>query len=1687
MSRVVITPQGGAQLVLDRRAPKPLVKSPVNGRRSQRSATSQQAQQTYANAREAESARVRQMSGDKTFHNGGKIKTLKSGNTTYYFNESGLLTKSVAKTEYYSKSLEKNLVTSLKKTTYNDNYKDVDSRSTTLKYAKNHGGWKKTKRQKVTYDNQIFEEDYSREESDASQKLKLRRGWKRDDDGNWTGPNDPGAYPAGEAVDKIPEGGETFGAIDPSYTYTPKPPRGPNVQSNRKVQLLSNAGWLKDEEKWVGPKDSGYGELPGSAQYAMDKIPKGGITFNATDSYFSTSFDIRQNADKFKSALQKINVGLGSAANYPGAVVPIVKQGFLNLERAYNENIYSFINNRQSKQKQNLLRNAGFIKKGRKWVGPADIGYSVLPGSAQAGVDKIPKGGITFSAYDTYVSTPFTTKKKPSPKVRTQSARKAKLLESAGFVQHKGKWYGEEDKGSKIIKDILTDDIPKSGSTFVAKGVYRRKSFQEWNVKQMFGLIGQEKERRRQLNQQKSQAIFGFIQSQQQQASSIGGALLTRARDNERLDSSSLPFVNTKIGRSFWQGGIELDRFGSELTTLQGQYAFYQTKWKPGAEWFGRVTGITKGLENISESQYQKSDAAFNSVISGTGTFLNTDVNGSNNSPKNNPANNNTDLSYYHKAKQGFDVYKNIVSGTYHATAGWTAGIFSDAVSRPDIAIATFVGGGLALKGLGVVGGYTIGKVAPKLAAHAATKYIGPTVLVGTLGGLHVMDALSQPTTARRLSVGVGGVGSAAVGYALYKGGPRYGKFEYPTATGKAVGARGIYLKLGSREFPLIGGSKKGILLGTRELGFKSPVITGSLSKIKPSFQNPIVAKERYINLDSFEYKAKAGYDLFKTRASTFRHETTQSAYKFGRTVSEPFRVAGATVVSPVKSAYRSTKYAFGSTKLKYDFAKYNVKSSILDFSTNFKTDAINFGRSTRRELRPVGDIFSKPVKSAYRSTKYAFGSTKLNIDLATYDTKLFLKEFAQPIKTDVINLGRGARKELRPVADIVTYPARKAYDKLPFTVRSPIKDIGFSFKPTGQVKVLQSPLELRTPNIGLDEAEFGKFKVGTDYPFTYKEYQTKIFRSGVEPFVDPIELRRFDLTLGLSKRTEFTASTFVRNKLTRDVKYVEKDLIDPFIDFAARKRGHLVYGSFPSEAMMKKGKGRTPADIDVSFDVPESEIPEIAQDLLKVFKEKKPQFEYFIDESKPSLIQTKRGADTHHAIDIHATGGGPGSDLGSLDRVYGLKLAQQPIRLEGVNVMPLSEQAIRKGPHSILAPREYRIVSTDELSTALFTEKYSKFQGLTKKQIDSGFEFHHTDYLANTGKVLSKQKHKLWHDLDEGRIPLTNKMKSFYNKYAVTESRKRTKPLSDVLTVDNLEQTAFIEGKGFAPEKHRLKDVYDFINVQEFGLAPSIKKPKVRAKQFKELEELKSTYPKQIFEAYGDSPVRVPITSTRPASNFQNKIIKSVSLSGTLLGTSVPGFSHSRPVKRTPITATRSPYIRSKPANNIISSLNIKPISLKTRKSPSLYSKARSPYSSSKAVMKSLSSSPSRSPSRSLSPSISPYLSGSPSPRPSKSPSLSPSLYPSPYPSPSSSPSPSPSPSPSLSPSPAYPSKTTERIIIPPFDLKLDVEKKSGRKKKQKRLFQYDYSLGAVAGTKIVKRKKKDKYLTGLEVRGVI
>jgi hypothetical protein len=239
------------------------------------------------------------------------------------------------------------------------------------------------------------------------------------------------------------------------------------------------------------------------------------------------------------------------------------------------------------------------------------------------------------------------------------------------------------------------------------------------------------------------------------------------------------------------------------------------------------------------------------------------------------------------------------------------------------------------------------------------------------------------------------------------------------------------------------------------------------------------------------------------------------------------------------------------------------------------------------------------------------------------------------------------------------------------------------------------------------------------------------IMQKSIRGVVPVAEAEKFDLGLSIMQQTQKTKSKFIVDKFITETETSSPEGVKIVLKYA-KKHGGEVYGSF---AAQQQGVKRVGADIDVQFKLGEEDTIKIAEGIVKDYN--KAGFIAKIGEESPTLVKTFdfNSGKWRHAVDIHSLGA---EDIASLNSpalakggIYGLPFGQEPISIQKVKVMPLSEQGLRKGA-SVYTLRD---VSGSEYAEFKFPENTElAFAPASHRIKDVG------DFLA-TQEVLAKSK----------------------------------------------------------------------------------------------------------------------------------------------------------------------------------------------------------------------------------------------------------------------------------------------------------------------------------------------------------
>jgi hypothetical protein len=385
------------------------------------------------------------------------------------------------------------------------------------------------------------------------------------------------------------------------------------------------------------------------------------------------------------------------------------------------------------------------------------------------------------------------------------------------------------------------------------------------------------------------------------------------------------------------------------------------------------------------------------------------------------------------------------------------------------------------------------------------------------------------------------------------------------------------------------------------------------------------------------------------------------------------------------------------------------------------------------------------------------------------------------------------------------------------------------------------------------------------------------------------------------------------------------------------------------------------------------------------------------ISEQSPTLIVIKKDGNTPHAVDIHSNEILPGSEAAPAAE-YGFKYGQKPVQIEGIDVMPLSEQGLRKVSSSMsyskegLGPKPHRL---KDISDAIATQ-----ESLIRSMKESRFSFLREGKIAKAEKNLEIFKAGM--EEKYGPLPEGNATPG------MAPAKIAETPAASPGIALPIKPSAYSASPQLPPAKYESSPA---------ATSPPIASPPM-AKTYASLPSAGISMPASSQSAMPSTPqygISSPIAS--PASIYSNASL-AIESPYTASATASPSSATISPMQYS------SPYINLPPSST--------PYMPASSISPSAGTLPG--YESPSAAMPSIESliSPS------ISPQISPGISSGISPisSPGVSPGISPNILPSISPSisPSASPGITSYFSPSISPPPSSPSPGSPSPGMPPY-----------------------------------------------------
>jgi hypothetical protein len=367
-----------------------------------------------------------------------------------------------------------------------------------------------------------------------------------------------------------------------------------------------------------------------------------------------------------------------------------------------------------------------------------------------------------------------------------------------------------------------------------------------------------------------------------------------------------------------------------------------------------------------------------------------------------------------------------------------------------------------------------------------------------------------------------------------------------------------------------------------------------------------------------------------------------------------------------------------------YDFpSRVKQKGQTLEFKFKFRSKGVIkktlLGASVlgTRIVYSVSEPFFHPkkyIKGTYQSGKGLLITPRETVSGIVQEARVEPIGFIGDIVGQAVFL-KGATKGIKKVSPKISYQKLK----VPTTTGEKILYRGITIEKGTRGK----------PLIGVAE---GKINIGTPKIPLKKSYlksglivetpaQTAIIRKSIPAKFPKSEVAKFEKGLAITRSTELTPSRFVQRRFIQETKTLTPSGVKEVLKFSKKQKAQ-VYGSYAARQQMPPKLARKPADIDVQLPsgISEAQATSLTKSLVSKLRRKGRKVR--IGEQSPTLIEAKVGKEWHHAVDIH-TAEQAIKDISSPavggERVYGLRLGQKPIKIEGVQTMRLSEQGVRK------------------------------------------------------------------------------------------------------------------------------------------------------------------------------------------------------------------------------------------------------------------------------------------------------------------------------------------------------------------------------------------------------------------------
>ena len=161
-----------------------------------------------------------------------------------------------------------------------------------------------------------------------------------------------------------------------------------------------------------------------------------------------------------------------------------------------------------------------------------------------------------------------------------------------------------------------------------------------------------------------------------------------------------------------------------------------------------------------------------------------------------------------------------------------------------------------------------------------------------------------------------------------------------------------------------------------------------------------------------------------------------------------------------------------------------------------------------------------------------------------------------------------------------------------------------------------------------------------------------------------------------------------------------------------AKEEQAFLFGSFPTQAQLAKGRRRIPGDVDLKLSVSQAEAEVKTQQLVTRLRKKGARVR--VSPQSPTLIEARVGPNKWaHAVDVKSLDPQPqdalvgASPLTREESFLGLPTTRKPVEIEGIKATSLTEQAARKFRGAFIAtrggltPEQLSRFQSPELATA--------------------------------------------------------------------------------------------------------------------------------------------------------------------------------------------------------------------------------------------------------------------------------------------------------------------------------------------------------------------------------------------------